>query len=346
MHGNRSLLTDVLKGRMGFQGFVVGDWDGHAQVPGCGSGSCAKAINAGLDMFMAPYHWQELYDSTLASARSGEISKTRLDDAVRRILRVKYKLGLFESARPFEGRLELVHSEAARTLGREAARKSLVLLQNDGVLPIRGSSKVLVTGPGAEDIAMQCGGWSVTWQSDDTTNKDYPGAETIKAALGHAVEAAGGQLVDGGDLTGANRPDVAIVVFGERPYAEMHGDIQIPLYNVGRPLEDLRRLKRAGIRTVSVFLSGRPLWVKPELESSNAFVAAWLPGTEAGGGIADVLVGDAQGKPRFDFTGRLSFAWPNGPQPLQNAAQDTNGRAQQGDTWSAGYGLSYKQASY
>jgi beta-glucosidase len=189
---------------------------------------------------------------------------------------------------------------------------------------------------------MQCGGWSVTWQGSDTTNADYPGADTVKAALGHALESSGGRLVDGSDLTGPDRPDVAIVVYGEQPYAEMMGDIQIPLYNVGRPLEDLRRLQRAGIRTVSVFLSGRPLWVRPEMDASDAFVAAWLPGTEAGGGIADVLIGDTQGRPRFDFTGRLSFAWPNGPQPLQNAPADV----QRSDTWSAGYGLSYTQAPH
>jgi beta-glucosidase len=337
MHGNHELLTDVLKGRMGFAGFVVGDWNGHAQVPGCTSGKCPAAFNAGIDMFMAPYDWKALFDNTLAEVKSGEIPKARLEDAVRRILRVKFKLGLFESARPLEGHLELLNSVPSRVLAREAVRKSLVLLKNDGALPIRGSSKVLVTGPGAESIPMQCGGWSVTWQGSDTTNADYPGADTVKTALGRAIESSGGRLVDGSDLTGPDRPDVAIVVYGEQPYAEMFGDIQIPLYNVGRPLEDLRRLQRAGIRTVSVFLSGRPLWVRPEMDASDAFVAAWLPGTEAGGGISDVLIGNAQGRPRFDFTGRLSFAWPNGPEPLQNAAADGQGS----DTWSAGYGLSY-----
>jgi beta-glucosidase len=235
--------------------------------------------------------------------------------------------------------MELLSSAPSRALAREAVRKSLVLLKNNGALPIRASAKVFVTGPGAESIPMQCGGWSVTWQGNDTTNKDFPVSETTKAAIAQAVAAAGGRVVDGSDLTGPDRPDVAVVVFGEEPYAEMLGDVQFPLYNVGQPLNQLRQLQRAGIRTVSVFLSGRPLWVRPELEASDAFVAAWLPGTE-GGGIADVLIGDATGRPRFDFSGRLSFAWPNPAQPLQSAP--SNG--QQGETWTPGFGLSYAQA--
>jgi beta-glucosidase len=342
MHGNRRLLTDVLKGRMGFEGFVVGDWNGHAQVPGCASDHCSAAFNAGVDMFMAPYNWQSLYANTLAEVRSGEISRARLDDAVRRILRVKLKLGLFETARPYEGRMELLSSVASRALAREAARKSLVLLKNDGALPIRAAAKVLVAGPGAESIPMLCGGWSVTWQGRDTSNTDFPGADTIKSSISRAVAAAGGRVVEDFDLTGPDRPDVAIVVFGEEPYAETLGDVQFALYNVGQPLNQLRQLQRAGIPTVSVFLSGRPLWVRAELEASNAFVAAWLPGTEGGGGIADVLIGDSSGRPRFDFSGRLSFAWPNAPHPGLGAPS----AGQQGETWAPGFGLSYTQAQH
>lgn len=335
MHGNRQLLTDVLKGRMGFEGFVIGDWDGHAQVPGCQSDRCPEAINAGVDMFMAPYDWKGLYDSTLAAARSGEIPASRLNDAVRRILRVKFRLGLFETARPYEGRMELLNSSAARALGREAVRSSLVLLKNRGALPIRASARVLVTGPGAESIPMQCGGWSLTWQGNDTSNADFPGAESVKTAIQRAVDAGGGRLVDDSDLSGPNRPDVAIVVYGEQPYAEINGDLQFALYNEGKTLADLKRLQRAGIPTVSVFLSGRPLWVRPELEASDAFVAAWLPGTE-GGGIADVLIGDAQGRPRYDFSGRLSFDWPNESSP---AGTQPAGKLR--DSWQAGFGLRY-----
>ncbi len=335
MHGNRQLLTDVLKGRMGFEGFVIGDWDGHAQVPGCQSDRCPAAINAGVDMFMAPNNWKGLFDNTLAEARSGEIPAARLDDAVRRILRVKFRLGLFESARPYEGRMELLNSPAARALAREAVRRSLVLLKNNGVLPIRPSARVLVTGSGAESIPMQCGGWCVTWQGNDTSNADFPGAESVTAAMKRAVESGGGRLVNGSDLTGQDRPDVAVLVYGEQPYAEMHGDIQFALYNMGEPLAQLKRLQHAGIPTVTVFLSGRPLWVRPELDASDAFVAAWLPGTE-GGGIADVLIGDAAGRPRYDFSGRLSFAWPN--DRLRSGTQPV---AELQESWPAGYGLHY-----
>ncbi len=335
MHGNRELLTDVLKERMGFEGFVIGDWDGHAQVPGCRSDRCPEAINAGVDMFMAPNNWKGLFDNTLAAARSGEIPGARLDDAVRRILRVKFRLGLFEPARPYEGRLELLNSPATRELAREAVRRSLVLLKNDGVLPIRPSARVLVTGPGAESIPMQCGGWSLTWQGNDTSNADFPGAESVMAGIKRAVESAGGRLVNGSDLTGQDRPDVAVVVYGEQPYAEMHGDIQFPIFNAGEPLAQLRRLQQAGIPTVTVFFSGRPLWVWPEIEASNAFVAAWLPGTE-GGGIADVLIGDATGGPRHDFSGRLSFAWPNDRIPAGTRPADEGQ-----ESWPAGFGLHY-----
>ena len=335
MHGNRSLLTDVLKGRMGFAGFVIGDWNGHRQLPGCSAEHCPAAINAGLDMFMAADHWQGLYQNTLADARSGVIPAARLDDAVRRILRVKFRLGLFAVARPYEGRLELLGSSAHRELAREAVRKSLVLLKNRGALPIRASARVLVTGPGADNIPMQCGGWSVTWQGSNTGNTDFPGAQSVKTALGQALGAAGGRLVDGADLSGPDRPDVAVIVYGEQPYAEMFGDIQFPVYNSGQSLRQLRELHDAGIPTVSVFLSGRPLWVRPEVDASDSFVAAWLPGTEAEG-IADVLIGDAAGKARYDFTGRLSFRWPNGSHPTATVLAD-----ERSQTWPLGSGLSY-----
>ena len=335
MHSNRSLLTDVLKGRMGFAGFVIGDWGGHSQVPGCTADHCPAAINAGLDMFMAPAHWQALFENTLNDVRTGAIPAARLDDAVRRILRVKFRLGMFEAARPFEGRMELLHSSAHRELAREAVRKSLVLLKNRGALPIRASARVLVTGPGADSIPMQCGGWSVTWQGSNTSNADFPGAQSVKAALGQALAAAGGRLVDGADLRGGDRPDVAVVVYGEQAYAEMFGDVQSTIYNTGQSLRQLRELQLAGIPTVSVFLSGRPLWVRPEIEASDAFVAAWLPGTEAEG-VADVLIGDAAGKPRYDFTGRMSFRWPNGPEV---SSRDPGGTHSQ--IWPLGFGLSY-----
>ena len=331
MHGNRALLTDVLKGRMGFAGFVVGDWNAHAQLPDCQAGRCSAAFNAGIDMYMAPYAWKELYASTLAEVRSGEISRQRLEDAVRRILRVKMKLGLFEAARPYEGRTELIGSAAHRALAREAVRKSLVLLKNDGVLPIRSGARVLVTGPGARDIGMQCGGWTISWQGTGNSNADFPHAESIYDGIRSAVQAGGGSVVDDADSA---KPDVAVVVFGEPPYAETAGDRKLDVDNVRAPLEQLRALHRRGIPVVAVLLSGRPLWSNPEINASDAFVAAWLPGSE-GGGVADVLVGDGSGQPRTDFSGRLSFLWPATVLPA--TPQSTSAAI----LFPLGYGLSY-----
>jgi beta-glucosidase len=338
MTGDKALLTDVLKGRMGFEGLVVSDWNAHLQVPGCRADSCAAAINAGLDMFMAPDTWKGLYANTLAQARSGEIPAARLDDAVRRILRVKLKEGLFDPARPYEGRFDQLGSPDHRAVAREAVRKSLVLLKNDGVLPIRGSARVLVAGDGADDIGKQSGGWTISWQGTGNRNSDFPHGQSIWGGIEEAVKAAGGtaELSPSGEFT--TRPDVAVVVFGENPYAEFQGDRPTLEYQPGdkTDLALLRKLKARGVPVVSVFLSGRPMWVNPELNASDAFVAAWLPGSE-GGGVADVLVGDGAGKPRNDFTGRLSFSWP------KNAAAVplNRGDAHYDPLFAYGFGLTY-----
>ena len=307
--GNETILTDVLRGPLGFDGFVVSDWNAHGQLPGCSNESCALAFNAGIDMFMAPDSWKPLYASTLAQVKSGEIPMARLDEAVRRILRVKVKTGLFNDSRPVEGHLNELGSPAHRALAREAVRKSLVLLKNEGsVLPIRSGARVLVAGH-ADDIGQASGGWTLTWQGTGNSNADFPNGQSIWGGIREAVAAGGGQATLSADGAFTQKPDVAIVVFGETPYAEFQGDVDTLDFLPTEPLETLKRLKAAGIPTVSVFLSGRPMWTNPEINASDAFVAAWLPGTE-GGGIADVLVGDAAGKPRNDFTGTLSFSWP------------------------------------
>ena len=311
MHGNQSLLTGVLKGRMGFQGFVISDWNGHAQVPGCSKVDCPAAFNAGIDMMMAPDGWKELFDNTLAEARSGAIPMSRVDDAVRRILRVKAKLGLFEAARPFENDTGVIGAPEHRAVARQAVRESLVLLKNDGVLPVKGSAHVLVAGSGADDIGRQSGGWTLSWQGTGNTNADFPNGQSIYAGVAEAVKAGGGTAELAVDGAFKQKPDVAIVVFGETPYAEFQGDIRTLEYQPGdkRDLALLKALRAQGVPVVSVFLSGRPLWVNPEINASNAFVAAWLPGSE-GAGVADVLIGDASGRPRSDFHGKLSFSWP------------------------------------
>jgi beta-glucosidase len=317
MHGYKPMLTDVLVGRMGFDGFVVGDWNGHGQVDGCTNVSCANAFNAGLDMFMAPDSWKALYKNTLAQVKSGEITMARLDEAVSRILRVKLLAGLFEaglpSSRPYAGKFDLLGSASHRAVAREAVRKSLVLLKNkDQLLPLAANTKVLVAGTAANNIGQQSGGWTLTWQGTGNKNSDFPNGESIYQGIASAVQAAGGQveLNEKGQFT--TRPDVAIVVFGEQPYAEFQGDVADLDFKPEDSLATLKSLQAQGIPTVSVFLSGRPMWVNPELNASDAFVAAWLPGSE-GGGIADMLFRDAQGQVRYDFTGRLSFSWPKMP---------------------------------
>jgi beta-glucosidase len=327
MHVQKALLTDVLKGRMGFQGFVVGDWNAHGLVPGCTAERCPEAFLAGVDMFMAPIGWQALYENLLREVRSGEVPMARLDDAVRRILRVKLKLGLFDDARPYSGRYDLIGSEAHRALAREAVGKSLVLLKNDGVLPIKAGAKVVIAGPAAYDIGAQCGGWTISWQGDKNTHKDFPNGESIAAGLKAAIRAGGGKVLAETDDFAVNRPDVAVVIYGERPYAEMFGDLKLAFYASRTTLATLHKLRARGVPVVSVFLSGRPLWANPELNASNAFVAAWWPGTE-GGGVADVLIGDAAGQPRQDFSGRLSFPWPGRPDATTTL-------------FKVGYGLSY-----
>jgi beta-glucosidase len=194
----------------------------------------------------------------------------------------------------------------------------------------------LVTGSGARDIGKQCGGWTLSWQGTGNSREDFPNGETIFEGLAAALEAGGGQALLSEDGTWTERPDAAIVVFGEDPYAEGVGDRANVDYAPDDGLEALQRLKSDGIPTISVFLSGRPLWVNPELNASDAFVAAWLPGSE-GGSIADLLIADAAGRPRFDFTGRLSFSWP--ANALQ--AEVNVGDSDYHPLFAYGYGLSY-----
>jgi beta-glucosidase len=337
--GNKSLLTDVLRGPLGFTGFTVGDWNAHGQLPGCTKESCALAMNAGLDMYMAPDSWKGLYENTLAQVKSGEIPMARLDEAVTRILRVKVKTGLFEAQRPAaEGDFKVIASPAHRALAREAVRKSLVLLKNNGgVLPLKPGAKILVAGTAADDIGQASGGWTISWQGTNTSNADFKQGQSIWAGLREAATAAGGSAVLSPDGAYADKPDVAVVVFGETPYAEFQGDVDTLDFVPEGPLALLRALKAKGVPTVAVFLSGRPLWTNPEINAADAFVAAWLPGTE-GGGVADVLVAGKDGKPRHDFTGKLSFSWPKtavqGPLNVGQAGYDPQ--------FAHGYGLSYK----
>lgn len=344
MTGNASLLTGVLKDRWAFDGFTIGDWNAHGQLPGCTNEHCPAAINAGLDMFMySGPNWRQLYDNTLAAARDGRIPENRLDDAVRRILRVKILAGTFEagrpSTRPMAGRFDLLGSSEHRALAREAVRKSLVLLKNDtGVLPIRADARILVAGRGADDIGQQSGGWSITWQGTDVDNSHFPNGQSIWSGIQEAAAAGGGQAVLSIDGRYEQKPDVAVVVFGETPYAEFSGDRPTLEYSPDdkSDLDLLKRLKAEGVPVVAVFLSGRPLWVNSEMNAADAFVAAWLPGTE-GGGVADVLIAGRDGRPNHDFHGKLSFSWPKRLDQFVLNARDTP----YDPLFPFGYGLTY-----
>ena len=344
MHGSKTLLTDVLRGEMGFDGFVVGDWNGHAEVPGCTATDCPQSLEAGVDMYMAPDSWRGLYDSLLAQAQSGELSMEALDQAVTRILRVKQRAGLFDAGIPSTRQstvLANLGTEANADVARRAVRQSLVLLKNsDQLLPLAPGKTIGVTGSGADSMQQQTGGWTLNWQGDGNPNSEFETGETIYAGLKEAVEAAGGTTVLSTSDAFSVTPDVALVVFGEQPYAEYRGDRSDLVYEfeTGKNLALIKSLKAKGIPVVSVFLTGRPLWVNPHLNASDAFVVAWLPGTE-GAGVADVLVADKDGKARHDFTGRLSFSWP-----ADGTANPINDDQTDGVLFAYGHGLSYGDA--
>ena len=333
MHGNKSLLTDILRGRLSFGGFTVGDWNGHGQVAGCKTTSCPAAFNAGLDLFMAPDSWKDLWISTLAQVKDGTISKSRLDEAVARILRVKLRAGLFEagrpSSRPLSGEYKKIGSPEHRAIARQAVRESLVLLKNENAaLPLKSDQKILVTGDGANSYMKQSGGWTLSWQGTGLPDTEFPGATTIGKAL---LDAGSQNAVLSKDGTYRAKPDVAVVVFGEDPYAEFQGDIPDLIFrDKSDNLELLKKYKADGIKTVAIFLSGRPLWVNHHLNASDAFVAAWLPGSE-GGGVADVLFG------KSDFKGTLPFSWPKRATQYVLNVGDKDYDPQ----FAYGYGLSY-----
>ncbi|MFU8832938.1 MAG: glycoside hydrolase family 3 N-terminal domain-containing protein, partial [Wenzhouxiangella sp.] len=314
MHGHRYLLTEVLKERMGFDGIVVGDWNGHGQVPGCSVTDCLKAFEAGVDLFMVPEDWEAFRDTMLEHAHSGRLSMDRLDDAVRRILRVKKRAGLFDRPVP-DGSDQLPNADAHAELARRAVRQSLVLLKNNGgVLPLNPGARILVVGDGADDIGKQSGGWTLTWQGMKDANDHFPNGQSIFHALAEQVRTAGGEIRLGESGAEEFDPDVVIAIYGEDPYAEGQGDVETLEFQPGTrgAVELLDRFGQLGVPVVSVFLSGRPLWTNPEMNRSDAFVAAWLPGT-AGGGVADVLLAGADGDIQYDFAGRLPFAWPAAP---------------------------------
>ncbi len=347
LHGHDYLLNTVLKGQMGFEGFVIGDWNSHALVDGCSNDHCPQAVNAGVDMFMVPNDWKAFIDKTVADVEAGRITQARIDDATSRILQVKIRAGLFTAPKPSKrslaGQTQWLNGDKTKMVARQAVRESAVLLKNNqNTLPLHPKQKVLVTGPGAHNIPMQNGGWTISWQSTDTTNKDFPNATSIFQGVERAVTAAGGSVELSETGTYKTKPDVAIVAFGEPPYAEWQGDMPHLAFQAKYPegAEILERLQKQGIKTVGIFMSGRAMWVNRELNAADAFVAAWLPGTE-GDGLAQLLFTHPSGKAAYDFTGRLPFSWPKDPaqSPLNPEQSDY------APLFKVGYGLDYSASS-
>ncbi|WP_260483919.1 glycoside hydrolase family 3 protein [Sphingomicrobium flavum] len=310
MHGNEMLLRDVLRGELGFEGLVVGDWNGHGQVAGCTVTDCAQSLLAGLDIYMVPDDWKGLTKTLIAQVNDGTIPMARVDEAVGRVLTVKLRAGLLDegalkpSDRPNAGDYDKLGFAPHRAVAREAVAKSQVILKNAGVLPIKAGADILVAGKAADSIAQAAGGWTLTWQGGrELTNDYFPGATSIWAGIESAAKESGGSATLSEDGSYEARPDVAIVIFGEQPYAEFAGDLKNAIFADQEGLDLLRKYAAADIPAVAVFLSGRPMWMNREINAADAFVASWLPGSE-GNGVADILFGAREA------TGRLAFSWP------------------------------------
>jgi beta-glucosidase len=288
------LITDLLKNELGFDGFVVSDWEDI----GSNSTNVKNAINAGVDMSMAPSTWSSFINTLRNLANSSQVPQSRIDDAVRRIFRIKFRAGLFEHPYTDRTLLSSFGSPEHRAVAREAVRKSLVLLKDENdVLPIDKNADVFVAGSSANSLIRQCGGWTIGWQS--MPSESSTSGTTILQGI---------QMLSTGSVTvstngsGAAGHDVAIVVVGEAPYAEGAGDSS-DLHLSSTDVNTINRVRNSGVPYVIVLVSGRPMIITDEIADADGFVAAWLPGTE-GQGVADVLFGD------YGFTGKLPCSWP------------------------------------
>jgi len=335
MHGNRYLLTDVLKKELGFKGFLVSDWAAIDQIAADFKYDVEQSINAGLDMVMIPYgaghtnNYVEFIQDLKELVAEGKVSQTRIDDAVRRILRVKFEMGLFEQPYTDHSLTASVGSPEHRAVARQCVRESLVLLKNNRhALPLAKNLKRLhVAGVGADDMGMQCGGWTIDWQG--RMGNVTPGGTTLLAAIRQTMS-AGTEVTFSADGSGANGADAVIVVLGEKPYAEGKGDRK-ELDLKPADLTIIKQAHTANVPVILVIYSGRPLVLGEALAEADAVVAAWLPGTE-GAGITDVLFGD------FKPKGKLPRAWPLDNTQLGNPV---NAASHFKPLFPFGYGLTY-----
>lgn len=327
MHGSKYWITDVLKEELGFKGFVVSDWQGIDQLPGDYKSDIQNSINAGIDMVMVPNNYKDFIQYLIELVNENRVSIERIDDAVRRILTVKFELGLFEKQFTNRSFTSTVGSSANREIARKCVRESLVLLKNqNNFLPLSKSiNHILVAGKNGLDIGNQCGGWTISWQG---SSGDITTGTTVYQGIKNAVPSSTtvSYSFNGSSTQGA---DVAIVVVGETPYAEGNGD-RNDLSLSSEDITTINNIKNAGIPYVIILISGRPIIITNELAECDAFIAAWLPGTE-GQGIADVLFGD------YNFTGKLSHSWPRNMNQIPINSDD----AIYDPLFPYGYGLTY-----
>ena len=340
MSGNKSLLTDVLKRELGFKGFLVSDWAAIDQISPDYKNDVEQSINAGLDMVMIPYgpghknNYVEFIQDLKSLVAVGRVPMARINDAVRRILLAKIELGLFEHPYADPDLILSLGSAEHRQVARECVRQSLVLLKNERqVLPLSKNLKhLVVVGKAADDLGMQCGGWTISWQGD--SGPVMHGGTTLLTAIKKTVSSKTEVTFSpaGDNLRGA---DAIVVVVGEMPYAEMIGDRTNLILSSG-DLALVEKAKATGVPVVTVLYSGRPLVLGPALAQSDAFVACWLPGTE-GAGLADVLFGD------YKPTGKLPRPWPRDQFQLNSAAFDGGGNEPQ---FPYGFGLRYETGTH
>jgi beta-glucosidase len=329
-HGSRRLMTDILKGELGFKGFLISDWAAIDAIPGDYKSDVETAINAGLDMVMVPDKYPEFFDTLKALVEEKRVPMARIDDAVRRILRVKAAMGLLDEGASLMADRKLHASFGSpehRAVARDAVRQSLVLLKNEGkTLPLAKSAHIHVAGGNADDIGNQCGGWTVEWQGK--SGPVMTGGTTILQAMRNAVGTTG-KVTFSVDGAGAGGAPVAVAVIGETPYAEMQGD-RSDLALAPADVATVKALKKSGARVVVVLVTGRPMILDSILADADAIVAAWLPGTE-GAGVADVLFGD------YKPTGKLSYSWPRSMAQLPINVGD----AKYDPLFPFGFGLTY-----
>ncbi|MFO7524025.1 MAG: glycoside hydrolase family 3 N-terminal domain-containing protein [Ignavibacteriaceae bacterium] len=327
MHGSKYWITDVLKNELGFKGFVVSDWQGIDQLSGDYKTNIKLAVNAGIDMVMVPNQYKTFIQYLKELVSENQISIERIDDAVRRILTTKFELGLFEKPYTDRSLIASVGSASHREIARQCVRESLVLLKNENnFLPLsKNAARIHIAGKSAVDIGNQCGGWTISWQG---SSGEITFGTTVYQAIKNTIS-NDTQLIYSYNGSGAQPGDIGVLVIGETPYAEYLGDKS----NLVLPPEDLAAINNfnnAGIPYVIILISGRPMIITEEIENCSAFVAAWLPGTEAQG-IADVLFGD------YNFKGKLSHSWPRSMDQIPINTGDPN----YDPLFPYGFGLSY-----